>query len=430
MDFKKIFIKDACPTKIGGQAVLEGIMMKGEERTAVVVRDSAGRLYIKTELLPERSKAAEIPIVRGVYIFVTTLMTGMKTLIYSAEILEQLEGEAAEAVQDDTAAQDDAAEAVQDADQSDTDQSDTDQPETVQTDIQIVCTEQTSTEPPDPVALQETTQQEIVQTDTGQTDILKISTEQPNTAKAAEKTDEKKKEEGGLPFGVMIAFSVAIAIAFVVGIFIIVPTVAVNFLGAYTDSAVALNLFEGVLRIIFFVVYIVIVSRMKEIQTTFEYHGAEHKTIHCFENGLPLTPANASGFETLHPRCGTSFLMFVMIIALLLFSLLGWPDLAMRILSRIVFIPLIAGLSFELLRYAGRTDNALVKILSVPGLLLQKLTTRNPDDSQLELAIAALKAVVVPAETPVIEGFCDNDGELLDEEDEQEFESAQEGQWV
>jgi uncharacterized protein YqhQ len=155
---------------------------------------------------------------------------------------------------------------------------------------------------------------------------------------------------------------------------------------------------------------------MKDIQTTFEYHGAEHKTIHCFESGLPLTPENASRFETLHPRCGTSFLMFVMIIALLLFSLLGWPNLAIRILSRLVLIPLIAGLSYELLRFAGRSDTMLVKILSVPGLLLQKLTTRNPNTSQLELAIAALKAVIVPSDTPEYEGFCDNEGKLVPDE--------------
>jgi uncharacterized protein YqhQ len=293
-------------------------------------------------------------------------MTGMQTLIYSAEILEKLAAE--ESAQE------------------------TEEPDEGQTLIN----------PPD-TSVSETNQQGAARPETRQ--------------EKKDKADEKKKEESGLPFGVMIAFSVAIAIAFVVGVFIIVPTVAVNFLGAYTDNAVVLNLFEGILRIIFFVIYIVVISRMKEIQTTFEYHGAEHKTIHCFESGLPLTPANASGFETLHPRCGTSFLMFVMIIALLLFSLLGWPDLLLRILSRIIFIPLIAGLSYELLRYAGSSDTALVRILSVPGLLLQKLTTRNPDNSQLELAIAALKAVIVPAETPVIEGFCDNDGQLRPEED-------------
>ena len=341
IDFKKIFIKNASPTKIGGQAVLEGIMMKGDDRTAVVVRGDGG-LYIKTEKLPVRRKAAEIPIVRGVYIFVTTLVTGMKTLVYSAEILERFFEE--------------------------------------------------------------------------------------EEAPAPEDSTEKDKKE--IPFGVMIAISVAIALAFVVGVFIIVPTVAVNFLGVFTDSAVALNIFEGILRIALFVIYIVIISRMKDIRTTFEYHGAEHKTIHCFESELELTPSNAARFETLHPRCGTSFLMFVMIIALLLFSLLGWPDLLFRITSRLVLIPVIAGLSFELLRYAGRSDNTLVKILSVPGLLLQKLTTCEPDTAQLEVAIAALKAVNVPADEPVIEGFCDLNGRLLPEEDSLEFQSALEGIWV
>jgi uncharacterized protein YqhQ len=225
----------------------------------------------------------------------------------------------------------------------------------------------------------------------------------------------------------MIGLSVAIAIAFVVGVFIVVPTIAVNFLGAYTDSAIALNLFEGALRIVLFVVYILLISRMKDIQTTFEYHGAEHQTIHCFESGLPLTPANAAKFETLHPRCGTSFLMFVMVIALLLFSLLGWPDLALRITSRLVFIPLIAGLSFELLRWAGSSESAFVKILSVPGLLLQKITTRVPDASQLEVAIAALYAVSVPKEAPDIEGYCDAEGRLFPDEDSLEFQSAMEG---
>jgi uncharacterized protein YqhQ len=128
---------------------------------------------------------------------------------------------------------------------------------------------------------------------------------------------------------------------------------------------------------------------------------------------LPLTPANAAQFETLHPRCGTSFLMFVMIIALLLFSLMGWPDLLPRIATRLLFIPVIAGLSYELLRFAGRSESLLVKILSVPGLLLQKLTTKNPDEKELEVAIAALQAVLVPADTPEIEGYCTADGQLI-----------------
>ena len=392
MDFDKIFIKGASPTKIGGQAVLEGIMMKGEDRTAVVVRGEKGRLHIKTEKLPERSKAAEIPVVRGVYIFVTTLMSGMRTLIYSAEILEQLYPEEPSADEKGSPAENDAAK--------------------------------------DGAA-----ENDAAKGDAAENDAAEASAAENDAAKGGEKggkaeSGKAKNDEGGMPFGVMIALSVAIAIAFVVGIFIIVPTVAVNFLGAFTENAVLLNLFEGVLRIVLFVVYVALISRMKDIQTTFEFHGAEHKTIHCYESGLPLTPGNAARYETLHPRCGTSFLMFVMIIALLLFSLLGWPNLAVRIASRLVFIPLIAGLSYELLRFAGQSESALVKVLSIPGLLLQKITTRVPDASQLEVAIAALKAVLVPKEDPDIEGFCDLDGRLLPDEDSLEFQSALEGQWA
>jgi uncharacterized protein YqhQ len=167
------------------------------------------------------------------------------------------------------------------------------------------------------------------------------------------------------------------------------------------------------MRIALFVLYIACISRMKDIQTVFRFHGAEHECIHCFESGLDLTPENCQKFETLHPRCGTSFLMFVMVIALLLFSMLGWPDLLPRVLSRIVLIPVIAGLSYELLRWAGRSSSLIVKVLSVPGLLLQKLTTMRPDEKQLEVAIAAMKAVLVPDDTPTFEGYCDKDGHMV-----------------
>ena len=153
---------------------------------------------------------------------------------------------------------------------------------------------------------------------------------------------------------------------------------------------------------------------MKDIQRVFQYHGAEHKTIHCYENGKELTPENAKGFVRLHPRCGTSFLMFVMVISLILFSLLGWPDLVMRIVSRIVLIPVVAAISYEVLQWAGRSTNKFVEIVSVPGLLLQKLTTREPDESQLEVAIVSMKAVLVPPETPVFEGITNTDAEPVE----------------
>lgn len=328
MDFKKIFIKDACPAKVGGQAVLEGIMMKGADRTAVVVRKPNGRLHIKTELLKKPGKIRKIPILRGVFIFVDSLVVGTRTLMYSAEVLENSEG--GEAYEKD---------------------------------------------------------------------------------KLTIWLENKFGEKGAM--NIMLYLSVILAIVFTVGIFIIAPTAVVNVFKHVTANEVVLNLIEGVFRIALFVLYIFLISLMKDIQTVFRFHGAEHKCIHCFENGLELTPANCKPFETLHPRCGTSFLMFVMVISLLLFSLLGWPNLFWRIASRLLLIPVIAGLSYELLRWAGRSDSLAVKILSVPGLLLQKLTTKEPDEQQLEVAIAAMKAALVPEGTPVYEGECDKEGKPL-----------------
>lgn len=152
----------------------------------------------------------------------------------------------------------------------------------------------------------------------------------------------------------------------------------------------------------------------------FQYHGAEHKTIHCFENGVELTPENAQQFYTLHPRCGTSFLMFVMVIAVLVHALMGWPNVWLRIISRILVLPLIAGLSYELLKWAGRSDNVIVKTLSLPGIYLQKLTTKEPTNEQLEVAIAAMKAVLPENETPYFEGICDLNGQPVTEEEEEE----------
>jgi uncharacterized protein YqhQ len=333
MDFNKIFIKDACPTKVGGQAVIEGIMMKGEDRTALCVRLPDDRMYIETEMLKPQTAWHRAPIVRGVVVFVDSLVTGVKTLMRSADILEK-----AGAFDEET---------------------------------------------------------------------------DEHAEPASAQIPEEPKSDG-TPFYLIL--SVIIAIVFSVGIFIILPTWVMNLFGSVVENAIALNLIEGGLRIALFVAYIVAISRMKDIQTVFRFHGAEHECIHCYESGLDLTPENCQTFETLHPRCGTSFLMFVMVIALLLFSLLGWPDLLPRILSRIVLIPVIAGLSYELLRWAGRSTSPVVKVLSVPGLLLQKLTTMKPDRSQLEVAIAAMKAVLVPAETPVIEGYCDRDGNILPDE--------------
>ncbi|MBR2548125.1 MAG: DUF1385 domain-containing protein [Eubacterium sp.] len=332
MDFSKIFIKDACPTKTGGQAVMEGVMMRGPERTAVAVRLPDNRIFLKTEKNPERSAIAKVPFIRGVFAFVSSLVLGTKILTYSADVLEYF------------------------------------------------------------------------------------------TMKEEEEQKSEEDKPGFLEklFGekaawnIMITLSVVFAIAVSIGVFVLLPTVLVNMLSGVIDNVVVLNLIEGCLRILMFLGYIVLIARMKDIQRVFQYHGAEHKTIHCFENGKELTPENAKEFVRLHPRCGTSFLMFVMVISLILFSLLGWPDLLMRIVSRVLLIPVVAACSYEVLQWAGRSTNKFVEIVSVPGLLLQKLTTREPDKSQLEVAIVSMKAVLVPPETPVFEGITNTDAEFVE----------------
>ncbi|MGI6732600.1 MAG: DUF1385 domain-containing protein [Anaerovoracaceae bacterium] len=333
MDLDKIFIKDACPTKIGGQAVLEGIMMKGTDRTAVVIRKPKGDMHIKITSLPEASKWRKIPLIRGVFIFLDALVTGTKTLLYSAEVLENAEGG-----------------------------------------------------------------------------------EEYEPDKLTIWLEKRLGKKGAL--NAMLYASVALAVLFTVGIFIILPTWVVNVFELLTGNEIVLNLLEGVFRILMFVGYVALISRMKDIRTVFQFHGAEHNCIHCYENNLPLTVDNCKQFETLHPRCGTSFLMFVMVISLLLFSLLGWPNLLIRITSRLLLIPFIAGLSYELLRLAGQGNSTFIKILSLPGLALQKLTTLPPDNKQLEVAIAALKAVLNTDGPKEFIGITDIDGNLYPETEE------------
>ena len=204
--------------------------------------------------------------------------------------------------------------------------------------------------------------------------------------------ESAESEEEELSAGEM-AFSVVLALVLGIGLFFLLPAGLAHFTKAYVTSSFMQNLLEGAIRVAIFIGYIVAISKMSEIARVFQYHGAEHKTIHAYEAGVELIPANCRQFPTLHPRCGTSFLMFVFIIAFALHFLLGWPTLWLRIVTRLLLLPVIAGLSYELLKWAGKSDNIVVKILSLPGLYLQKITTKEPDDSQLEVAIAAIHAV-------------------------------------
>ena len=331
MDLSKIFVKDANPTKMGGQAVMEGIMMKGDKKTAVAVRLPSGDIHIKTEEHPKKRTWAKIPIVRGVIVFVNSLIQGTKTLMYSADILEKYEEKLGEG------------------------------------------------------ALAE---------------------------KGKFETWLEKHFGERAVWNILIAISVIISLVFSIGIFVIGPTAVINWMTAFTENEIVLNLTEGLLRIAVFVIYVLLISKMKDIHRVFQYHGAEHKCIHCFESGRELTPENCQEFYTLHPRCGTSFLVFVLVISLIVFSFLGWPNLALRIVSRLLLIPFIAGISYEVLKWAGKSDNWFIKIISIPGLYLQKLTTAPPDNEQLEVAIAAVKAVM-DEDAPLYEGIAGKDGKFI-----------------
>ena len=191
-----------------------------------------------------------------------------------------------------------------------------------------------------------------------------------------------------------MAGTIILAIVLASGLFIAIPTGAAKLFNDMTDDPIFLNLMEGVLRLIIFLAYIVAISQMKDIQRVFQYHGAEHKTIFCYEADLPLTVENVRTFPRLHPRCGTAFLLIVMLVSIFVFAFLGWPDLWLRILSRIILLPVIAGISYEIIRGAACSTNPIMKMAIMPGLWLQYLTTRPPDDSMIEVAIASLEAVL------------------------------------
>ncbi|MCF6096141.1 DUF1385 domain-containing protein [Thermovorax subterraneus] len=191
-----------------------------------------------------------------------------------------------------------------------------------------------------------------------------------------------------------IFLAVVMALAFALLLFIVFPTILTKFIAGSIKSPFLLNLIEGLVRILVFLLYLISISSMKDIKRFFEYHGAEHKAVHCYESGEELTVENARKYTTLHPRCGTSFLLVVMVVSILLFSMLGWPGIGARITFRVLLFPVVAGISYEFIRFAGKSNSVFVQLLSAPGLWLQKLTTREPDDSQLEVALEALKCVL------------------------------------
>ncbi|OQA21886.1 MAG: hypothetical protein BWY60_00447 [Actinobacteria bacterium ADurb.Bin346] len=203
-----------------------------------------------------------------------------------------------------------------------------------------------------------------------------------------------------------MSISVIIAVIFTVGVFFVAPTLIGRLFSSYISNSFLYNIIEGLIRIAFLLGYIAIVSFMKDIRRLFQYHGAEHKTIQAYENGVELTAENIKKYSRLHLRCGTSFLLIVMIVALIVFALLGKPPLYLRLISRVFLIPVIAGISYELIRLAGKFSRyRIINILFYPGLLLQKITTREPDESQIEVAVSSLKKILEAEESGAADTF-------------------------
>ena len=298
----------AFKTSIGGQALMEGILMRGPEKQAIVIRKPDGTLEEKVEgysLPKDKYPILGLPIIRGAVNFVDTMIKGVKAMMYSAEFLPEEEQ--------------------------------------------------------------------------GEPDKLDLWIQKHFPEDKAQK--------------VIVGVAVALGIALSVGLFILLPTILAGLVAPFVGNGILRNLIEGLFRIVIFLSYLMLVSRMKEIKRVWMYHGAEHKTIFCYEAGLPLTVENARKQPRLHPRCGTSFLLIVMVVSILVFSLVRWSNVWVRMLMRILLLPLTVGISYEIIKYAGRHDNVLTRIISAPGKALQLITTAEPDDSMLEVAIRSLELV-------------------------------------
>lgn len=311
---------------IGGQAVLEGIMMKNGDAYAVAVRTPDNQIVLKVDeyhMFSAKRKWASLPVIRGVFNFVDSMVLGMRTLAYSADFFEEeSEGES------------------------------------------------------------------------GKRDKEGLSAKAGEKEKRSEETQAgvSQEEENGMGKAAM-ALTVAVSILLAVGIFMVLPVVLVSFLRRFTQSSALIALTEGVVRIGIFLAYVALISRMEDIKRVFMYHGAEHKCINCVERGMELNVENVMKSSRFHKRCGTSFLLIVMIVSVVFFMFVRVETLWLRILTRICFIPLIAGVSYEFIRLAGNSDSNLVNLLSRPGLCLQRLTTKEPDESMAQVAITAVEAV-------------------------------------
>lgn len=290
---------------VGGQAVMEGVMMRHKDQYAVSVRKENGEIETMTEQresLGMKYHVSDIPIIRGMFAFVDSLVLGMKTLMWSASFFEDEEEE--------------------------------------------------------------------------------------------KKKPEKNEESSDKMF---MTLTVILSVAMSIGLFMVLPFFISNIFRKVIHSSLILGIIEGLVRVVIFITYIVLISRMKDIQRLFMYHGAEHKTINCIEHGEELTPENAAKYSRFHKRCGTSFLFIVMFVSilffLLFFQIFPMDNMVLKVVCRVLMVPIIAGVSYEIIQWAGRHDSGLVCLVSKPGFWMQKFTTKEPDREMLEVAIASIEAI-------------------------------------
>ena len=291
---------------IGGQAVLEGVMMKNKEKYAVAVRKPDGEIEVEVETyqgLAHGSKFKELPFIRGIFNFLDSLILGTRALNYSASFYEEEEGK------------------------------------------------------------------------------------ETKFDKAMDKMSGGNGEK--LLSGIVTVISIMLA----VGIFIVLQYFISSLFESFIRNRSLMAIIEGVIRIALFLLYVWGISAMKDIRRLYQYHGAEHKCINCIEKGRPLTVHNVMRSSRLHKRCGTSFIFFVMLVSIVLFFFIQVDNVAEKVILRILLMPVVAGISYEIIRLAGRTDNVFIKILSAPGMWIQRMTTREPDESMAEVAIASVEAV-------------------------------------
>lgn len=295
-------------TQIGGQALIEGVMMRNGSRVAIAIRKPDGEIVLeKQTVATPKGALRKVPFVRGLFALVSSMKIGLRALTLSAKYFEEGAG-----------------------------------------------------------------------------------------IESAESRFDRwmRRVFGARADDVLIFISMVTALALAILLFVALPTLIISLLRDAIPSAYLLSVLEGALKMTFFLTYILMISRMKDVHRVFQYHGAEHKTIHNIESGKPLSVENAREFTTLHPRCGTSFLIFILAISILIFSFISWSNILLRIGLKIVLLPLIAGISFELLKLSGRKDNAFLRAIAYPGLMMQKITTKEPDDAMLEVAITAVQAVM------------------------------------